>query len=90
MIQTTLLLTRGEIDACREALRFSNANIETHIANALCDMALAYLVSLLRTTKTTPSAQRPLKESCPWCGKAKKPEQLECDDCKGKEHGIEF
>lgn len=36
-------LTPGEIKGCREALRLSNAKIETHIANALCDMALEAL-----------------------------------------------
>lgn len=37
-ITAKLILTPDEIESCREVLR--DAPIETHIANALCDMAL--------------------------------------------------
>jgi DNA-directed RNA polymerase subunit RPC12/RpoP len=30
------------------------------------------------------------KTKCPWCGKKKDLREIECDDCRGKEHAIEL
>lgn len=40
---TKLILTKEEIGECRQRILFSDAEIEVHIINALCDMALQRL-----------------------------------------------